>query len=192
MICMYSTCTCTVNRHHKNMLSYYVRIGDYTLTYAILWDAMRCVSNCGVLTYTASVSQSLFKSYTDLGPSRSTNQSHLSSHESFLLSAQQIKKIWLLSLSVAHMDGAVGSEGTAGIWSRHPDCIYCCNIKSATYRMQPCNPPSAYKHEGDFENVLAYSTAHELNSKPILLEPWRHIQTGAGAIKNSGSRSTFE
>lgn len=45
--------------------------------------------------------------------------------------------------AVAHMDGAVGSESTAGIWSRHPDCICCCDIKSAAYTMQPCNPPSA-------------------------------------------------
>ena len=98
---------------------------------------MRCASDCVVLTYTASRSQSLFKSDTDLGPF------HLSTHENVLLSAQRIKNMWLLFLSVAHMDGAVGSEGTAGIWSRHPDCICCCDIKSAAYRMQPCNPPSA-------------------------------------------------
>lgn len=82
-----------------------------------------------------------------------------------------------------------GRRGWLGGHRRHPDCIYCCNIKPATYRMQPCNPPSAYKHEGDFENVLAYSTAHELSSKPILLEPWRHIQSGPGTIRNSASRS---
>lgn len=59
------------------------------------------------------------------------------------ISAQRIENMWLLLLSVAHMDGAVGSESTAGIWFRHPDCIYCCDIKSAAYRMQPYNPPSA-------------------------------------------------
>lgn len=100
------------------------------------FDAMRWASDCVVLTYNCTIQP--------LEANRSSKvtmiwdhfneqiKSHLSTHENVLLSAQWIENIWFLPLLVAHMDGAVGSEGTAEIWSRH--CICCCDIKSAAYR----------------------------------------------------------
>lgn len=86
------------------------------------------------------------------------------------------------------MDSAVGSEGAEGI-------TLGCDINPAAYRMQPCNLPLAYvqarqwNDDRNFENVLAYSTAHELSRTPFPPKPWQLEQTRPGAIKASGSLS---
>lgn len=126
-----------------------------------MWRA----SVCRVLTY---------NTLPDLGPSQSTNQSHFSVHENALLSPQRVKPIWHLSKLVAHMDGAVGSEGAEGI------CICCCDIKPAAYRMQPCDLPLAYKHD----NGMAMAILRTCLPIPQLMS-WaaRHFSPSRGNSK---------
>lgn len=47
-------------------------------------------------------------------------------------------------MSVAHMDGAVGSEGAEGMGSQTASAAA---INPAAYRMHPGDLPLAYKHD---------------------------------------------
>lgn len=125
--------------------------------------------------YTVSVSQSLFKA--------TLIWDHLN---------QQIKVIFLLTrVFCYHRNGLKKYDScrcrsptwTARLARRapqeyDPDCVCSCGIKSAAYRMQPYNPPSAYEHDhGATMAILKRCLpADEMSRTPDLLKPSCHNQ----------------
>lgn len=104
---------------------------------------------------------------------------------------ERIKMTWLLSLSVAHMDGVVGSEGAEGIWFRlHPLLRYQTGCIQDAALLPAFSLHTQRNYDGNFENVLAYFTAHQLSRTP---KPWRIEETihRPGTIKVSGSLSSL-
>lgn len=89
------------------------------------------------------------------------------------------------------MDGAVGSEGAEGIGSRlhlllryKTGCIQDAALWPA-FSLQA----RQWNGNGNIENVLAYSTAHELSRAPFLPKPWQLEGRRPGTIKASDSLS---
>lgn len=88
-----------------------------------------------------------------------------------------------------------GQRGWLGGRRRNNVRIQTASAAAISIRLQPCNLPLAYvqarqwNDDRNFENVLAYSTAHELSRTPFPPKPWQLEQTRPGAIKASGSLS---